>query len=116
MSDLVKLLRESFVAYSPKGRKVRSFRVREDIMPGDRERIADELERLERENDDLRAERDNFQNNGIEVAKQLIKERDEACGKLSKQCEILQDVLSDCYLTDGMRLEIERLISIKEVE
>jgi hypothetical protein len=54
MSDLVKLLRESFVAYSPKERKVRSFRVREDIMPGDRERIADELERLEQENADLR--------------------------------------------------------------
>lgn len=25
--------------------------------------------------------------------------------------EILQDVLSDCYLSDGMRLEIERLTS-----
>lgn len=25
--------------------------------------------------------------------------------------EILQDVLSDCYLSDGMRSEIERLVS-----
>ena len=64
MSDLVKLLRESFVAYSPKERKVRSFRVREDIMPGDRERIADELERLEQENADLRAKRAKIEGSG----------------------------------------------------
>ena len=64
MSDLVKLLRESFVAYSPKERKVRSFRVREDIMPGDRERIADELERLEQENADLRAQIEKMKNCG----------------------------------------------------
>ena len=74
------------------------------------------IEKLEKENADLRAERDNFQNNGIEVAKQLIKERDEARRQVVKQREILQDILSDCYLTDDMRLEIERLISIKDGE
>jgi hypothetical protein len=45
---LEKILRESFVACSPKDRSVRSFRMLCDIMPGDRERIADELNRLSR--------------------------------------------------------------------
>ena len=46
--ELARILRESFVAQSPKGRSVRAFRVLCDIMPGDRERIADVLDRLSR--------------------------------------------------------------------
>lgn len=42
----------------------------------------------------------------------IEQERDEARQQVKKMREILADVLSDCYLSDGMRSEIERLISL----
>jgi len=43
----------------------------------------------------VRAERDNFQNNGIEVAKQLMKERDEAQAQVEQQQSTYTDLEAD---------------------
>lgn len=47
----------------------------------------------------------------IEYDANLLADRD---ARIADMREILQDVLSDCHLTDGMRNEIEKRISGKE--